>query len=213
MLLRVRPAVGVALAALALSLLLPVTSAASIITYTGSSGPALGTVTVTVSTPSPGNADVAGASPNVINVTTKQFDNIDAIWMTFDVADDGIGTTEYLVTETVTNNSGVDWIGYQLMLGTGTDGGWVQSPLGTQLDFDIPDDDSPRDFTPFTTLVYDDATIDAVSGLLTAGSTATFTYVIDVPNSYTDFSIRSSPRVLPVPVKQGTWGSIKALYQ
>ncbi len=182
--------------------------------YAGSSGPGLGVVTFgSISTPSPSNDNVAGASPNTVVITEKRFDSFDAIWMEFDAVSDGIATVEYQFTETVTNNTGGIWIGYQLMLGMGTDSGWAHQPLGTGLDFDDPDDDSPRDFTPFTFLFYDEVTIDAGSGVVLPGESFTFTYAIDVPDNVTRFSIRASAREFTVPVEEGTWGSIKALYR
>ena len=162
-----------------------VSHAATISAYVGASGPGLGIVTFgSVSTPNPFNDDVAGASPNTIIVTEKRFDSFDAIWMIFDVVDDGIGPTEYQLSETVTNNTGGVWIGYQVMLGTGTDAGWVHQPLGTGLDFDDPDDNSPRDFGVFGFSVYDQVTIDAGGGMIFPGESHVFTYAIDVPARY-----------------------------
>jgi hypothetical protein len=188
-------------------------SSAGIITgYAGASGPGLGVVTSGgVATPSPSNDDVAGASPNTITITEKRFDTFDAIWTIYDVADDGIGTTEYQLTETVVNNTGGDWIGYQVMLGSGTDGGWVHASLGTGLDFDAADDNSPRTFSVFPTVVYDEVTINATGGVILAGETHVFTYAIDVPPGITQFTIRTSARELLNPVEQEAWGTIKAL--
>jgi len=187
----------------------------SVITgYLGASGSGLGIVTFgSVATPSPADDDVAGSSANTIVVTEKRFDSLGAIWVEFSVSDDGIGTSEFQVTETVTNNSGTDWIGYQVMVGFGTESGWVHSPIGDDLDFDMPDDNSPRDFDVFSTLAYSENTIDAVGGIILAGDSHTFTYAIDVPNGITTFSIRTSPREMPIPVEQKTWGMIKTLYR
>lgn len=182
--------------------------------YAGASGAGLGVVNFgSVATPSPANDDVAGASLNTITVTEKRFDTFDAIWMIFDVADDGITTSEYQLTETVVNNTGGTWIGYQVMLGMGTDAGWVHQPLGTGLDFDLPDDNSPRTFSAFTTTVYDQVTIDAGGGVILPGESHVFTYAIDVPDNITKFTIRASARELVVPVEKNTWGEIKALYR
>jgi len=179
----------------------------------GASGPGLGSVTFgSFATPLPANDDVAGASTNTIIVTEKVFDTFDGIWLEFDVGDDGIATTEYQVTETVVNNTGFVWIGYQVMVGFGSEAGWVHSPIGDDLDFDSPDDNSPRDFTPFGTLVYGENTIDAVDGVINPGESHTFTYAIDVPNGISHFSIRTSARELVVPVEARTWGGIKRLF-
>ncbi len=182
--------------------------------YVTSSGGGLGSVTFgSVATPSPSNDDVAGASPNKIVVTEKRFDTFDGIWMVFDVFDDGIGTTEYQLTETVVNDTGSDWIGYQVMLGMGTDAAWVQSSLGTGLDFDLPDDNSPRDFAVLPSTVYDEVTIDAGGGVILAGESHVFTYAIDVPGGINSFSIRTSAREKPVAVDRGSWGKIKGLFR
>jgi hypothetical protein len=204
------------LSLVAFALCLPASSAfaGTITAYGGSSGPGLGIVTFgSLATPSPANDDVAGASPNTIIITEKRFDTFDGIWMIFAVADDGIGPTEYQLTETVVNNTGGNCIGYQVMLGSGTDSSWVHASLGTGLDFDAPDDNSPRTFSVYPTLVYDEVTIDAVGGVILAGETHVFTYAIDVPDGITKFTIRTSLREEPVGVESKTWGKIKALFR
>lgn len=201
---------------IAVTLCLPAHSAlASLITtYAGATGPGLGLVTLgSINTPSPANDDVSGASPNTVVFTEKRFDTFDGIWTIFDVVDDGIATTEYQFTETVTNNTGGVAIGYQVMLGSGADAGWVHQPLGTGLDFDAPDDNSPRAFAVLPTLVYDEVTIDAVGGTILPGESHVFTYAIDVPNTLTKFSIRTSLRELPVSTGTESWSQIKALYK
>ncbi len=188
--------------------------AGTITGYAGASGAGLGVVTFgAVSTPGAGNDDVAGASPNTVVITQKRFDTFNGIWTIFDVASNGLPATEYQVTETVTNNTGGIWIGYQVMLGTGTDSGWVQQALGTGLDFDLPDDNSPRSFSVLPTIVYDEVTIDAVGGTILPGETHVFTYAIDVPDGMTQFTIRTSPRMFVVPVEEKTWGIIKTLFR
>ncbi len=188
--------------------------AGTITAYVGASGPGLGIVTSGgVTTPSPANDDVAGASPNTIIITEKRFDSFDGIWTIYDVADDGIGTTEYQLTETVVNNTGGIWVGYQVMLGMGTDAGWVHQSLGTGLDFDAADDNSPRTFSVFTTLFYDEVTIDGVDGVILPGESHVFTYAIDIPDGITKFTIRSSAREFVVGTETTTWGRVKALFR
>ena len=197
-------------------LCLPASSAfaSTITSYVGASGPGLGIVTFgSVATPSPGNDDVAGASPNTIIITEKRFDTFDAIWTIYEVANDGIPSVEYQLTETVVNNTGTDWIGYQVMLGSGTDAGWVHASLGTGLDFDLPDDNSPRNFSVFPALAYDEVTINAGGGVILAGETHVFTYAIDIPDGITKFTIRTSAREQPIATESGTWGKIKALFR
>jgi len=55
----------------------------------------------------------------------------------FTVADSGTvapGVTEYLVQESVDNDTGVDWIQYEVFLGFGTGDDFQQSPAGDGLD-------------------------------------------------------------------------------
>jgi hypothetical protein len=164
-------------------------------------------------TPSPGNDDVVGISPNWISVNQKAYDVSAYIDMVFSVADSGASATEYVLNEGVFNGTPDTWLGYQVKLGFGTGAGFVSAGLGTGLDFDTPDYNSPMDFTPFTTLTFDDVTITAVDGLIPPGAFVTFAVAIDVPNGITEFTLRQEPRQLPVSTTPTTWGNVKALYR
>lgn len=110
------------------------------------------------------------------------------------------------------NGTGVDWTDYHVELGFGTGAGFVISPPGDGLDFDAPDVDSPMQFSPFTTVVIGEDTIDAFDGIVPIGGFNVFEFSIDVPNGITEFTVRQYPTTAPVPVKAATWGRIKALY-
>jgi len=185
-----------------------------ITTFGGASGPGLDSMSFNnLGTPSPGNDDVAGSSPNWISINQKAYSTTDYIDMVFTVADSGATATEYIVTEGVYNGTGDFWIGYQVQLGFGTGTGFVSAGLGDGIDFDTPDDNSPKDFTPFPTVTFDAVTINAVDGIVSPGGFHVFTFAIDVPNGITEFTIRQAPRGAPVSTEPTTWGTLKAIYR
>ncbi len=103
-------------------------------------GPGLGTVSVpAIVTVTANNDDVPASDvldSNII-VPIKRFDNNGFIDIEFSVAATA-GVTEYLVFESVDNNTGVNWNGYQMYLGFGVGAAFVPSPGGDGLDFDAP---------------------------------------------------------------------------
>ncbi len=189
-------------------------SAAIVTAFGGASGPGLASMSFNnLGTPSPGNDDFAGTSPNWIAVNQKAYDTVGYIDMVFIVLDDGSLTTEYILTEGVSNDTGIDWTDYHLELGFGTGTSFVISPPGDGLDFDWPDQNSPFVFTPFTTVNVNEDTIDCFGGVILAGSFYNFGFSIDVPEGITEFTVRQWPTIGPVPTEVRTWGNIKSLYQ
>ena len=181
--------------------------------FGGASGPGLASMSYNnQETPSPGNDDFVGASPNWIGVHQKAYDSIDYIDFLFIVEDYGVTPTEYILTEGVHNGTGVEWTDYHIELGYGVGGDFVLSGPGDGLDFDAPDQNSPYAFLPFTTLTIGEDTIDAVDGIFPNGAFFVMTFPIDVPNGITEFTVRQYPTVAPVSTEKRTWDSIKAMY-
>ena len=154
-----------------------------------------------ISPPSaPNNDDVAGTSPNFIQVAQKAYHAIGPVDLVFDVVDTG-GVTEYLFLEGVTNFTGVDWSAYRLELGFGHGVGYVQSLSGDELDFDTPDSNSDVDFMPFfSTVVVSEDEIQASGGTIPNTASAwPILFHIDVPDGIESFTIRQSPIGIPEP--------------
>ena len=87
-----------------------------------------------------GDGNGPGPDPlfdNNITVPVKRFDNVGYIDIVFQVAP-STGVTEYKVTELVDNNTPFPWIGYDIILGTGTGGQFLKSDPGDGLDLDAP---------------------------------------------------------------------------
>ncbi len=188
-------------------------SAQVVSAFGGASGPGLVSMSFNnLATPSPGNDDVAGDSPNWIAVNQKAFGSVDYIDMVFIVDDTGIPTTEYIFSEGVHNGTGIDWTDYHLELGFGTGAGFVPSSPGDGLDFDSPDMNSTYDFGPFGSLSIGEDTIDAVGGPFLDGSFHFIIFPIDVPSGISEFTVRQYPTIAPVPTVPTSWGQIKALY-
>lgn len=107
--------------------------------------------------------------------------------LTFQIVTSG-GTTEYLITETVTNNTLVPWTGYKFITGFGsgalnsTDFPFVQSNGLDSLDFDTPDNDPVPTSTLFGSLAHDPDMLTWSNGLVGIGQTTSFTFSIDVPD-------------------------------
>jgi hypothetical protein len=204
---------GLLLIALAVAVSATPASAQIVVAFGGASGPGLASMSFNnLGTPTPGNDDVAGDSPNWIAVNQKAFGSVGYIDMVFIVDDAGIPTTEYVLTEGVHNGTGIDWTDYHLELGFGTGAGFVPSGPGDGLDFDSPDMNSTYDFAPFGSPTVGEDTIDAVGGPFPNGSFHVITFPIDVPGGITEFTIRQYPTIAPVPTLPITWGRIKSLY-
>jgi len=152
---------------------------------------------------SPNNDDVPGTSPNDILVTQKNYVAIGPVDLVFDVRDTG-GVTEYLVTEGVSNSTGLDWCSYHIELGFGIGGGFVKSTAGDGLDFDAPDFNSDFFFDPFpsvfpTVSVAEDDIFAGGGVLPNFAFAGYFLLHVDVPDGITSFTIRQSPVAVPEP--------------
>lgn len=121
----------------------------------------------------------------------------------FAVADSGTvapGVTEYLVQESVDNDTGLDWNQYDVLLGFGTGADFVQSPAGDGLDFDVPNNDgSPGPTsTAFASVNKSEDQITWTNGV--HGSAANnYSFRIDVPDGITSFTLRQVPTAVPEP--------------
>jgi len=151
----------------------------------------------------PNNDNVVGASPNEIVVTQKDFFGVNGVAdIVFNVIDSG-GTTEYLFIEGVSNSSGIPWDEYRIELGFGEGVDFVPSTPGDGLDFDTPDEDSPRDFSVFFPLdsLPNEDTILAEGGIFPnlAFTTPPFVFSVDVPDGIDSFTIRQTPFPVPEP--------------
>lgn len=101
-------------------------------------GPGMGFLNVPlISTPNPNNDDQPGGpgGDNNIVVPLKRFDFPGYIDIEFHVTSTG-GVTEYRISESVDNDTGVDWAHYRMELGYGVGAAFVRSTAADQLDFD-----------------------------------------------------------------------------
>lgn len=152
----------------------------------------------------PNNDDVAGPSANTVFVTQKNYIAVGPVDIVFTVTNSG-GTSEYLFTEGVFNNTGLNWTGYHIELGFGHDAGFVGSAAGDGLDFDAPNFNSPFNFNPspgfFPTVSVTEDDVLASGGVMPYLSFAGyFRFTVDVPDGITEFTVRQSPiAVVPEP--------------
>jgi len=158
----------------------------------------------------PNNDNFVGASPNEIVVTQKDFFGVNGVAdIVFSVIDSG-GTTEYLFTEGVSNSSGIDWDEYRIELGFGEGSGFIPSTPLDGLDFDAPDEDSPRDFSVFfPSVVLDGEDVIVADGGIfpyLAFTTPPFVFSVDVPDGIDSFTIRQIPIAVPEPASASLIG-------
>jgi hypothetical protein len=149
-------------------------------------------------TPNPGNNDVTTASPNYVtfglNVVALTKCDVELLPTL------NPGTTEYFVTNTITNNTSVSWSSLSLQLGTGFYNGTTDTfnPItsGT-LTFDSPlyaPAPTSDTFTSVTTTPYN--LMWSGGAGLAPGQSATITFSIDVPNnSGPTFTVRGTAAV------------------
>ncbi len=203
----------IAAAAFALIAALPA-AAGMLVSFDGASGPGLDSMSFnSIDNITMGNDNVVGPSSNIVWINQKAFSSSQVIDMEFTVVDDGAPTTEYVFYEGVFNGTPDPWIGYQIKLGFGTGAGFVSVGLGTGLDFDAPDFDSPMSFPPFTLGAFDDATINAVSATVPPGAFMNFAFSVDIPDWVTNFTIRQEPRIDAVAAEEASWGDVKTLFR
>jgi hypothetical protein len=163
------------------------------------------------STPSPGNDNTVGDSPNVLSILQKHYTGIGPVDLVFDLVDDG-GTTEYIVIEGVDNSTGLDWSSYHIELGFGSGAGFTKSIAGDGLDFDAPDFDSTVDFDPPSPGFFSTVTFPTEDDLIASGGThqdgqyaLNYIFHIDVPDGISSFTIRQSPVAAVVPIPAAAW--------
>ena len=168
-------------------------------------GTGLGLADVTIVSLNPSNdGDGNGAGPdpvldNNITVPVKRFDNVGYIDMVFQVAP-STGVTEYKVTELVDNNTFFPWIGYDVILGTGTGGQFLKSAAGDGLDLDSPFALlTPPTSTAFPVALIVDEDQISYAGGVHGFAAQSYTFRIDVPNTYEFFTLRQVPTAVPEP--------------
>jgi hypothetical protein len=155
-------------------------------------GPGLGSASVpSVSTTTVNNDDLGAGTENTVGIQ-KSFGSIDPIDILFQ-ATNSVGTTEYRVTETITNSTAVIWFDYHLEFGfggfAGTPSPFVQSELEDKLDFDTCFTLDCDPFTPAPTSTTFGAVVAEANelawsgGAVSPGKTVTFVFSIDVPES------------------------------
>lgn len=147
----------------------------------------------------PNNDNVAGVSPNLVQVLQKNYVGIGPVDLVFTVADTG-GTTEYRVNEGVANNTGIAWSDYHMELGFGFGSSFVAATPGGGLDFDAPDYDSPVTFGPgFPSFIVTELEIFASGFLPNTAFNGGMVLHLDVPDGISEFTLRQSPIPVPEP--------------
>ena len=188
--------------------------ASVIVEFVGASGPGLWSMSFNnLGTPSPGNDDCVGESPNWISVNQKAYNALDYIDMVFRVEEFGVPATEYIFTEGVHNGTGVTWTDYHMELGFGVGAGFVTSPAGDGLDFDAPDYNSPFFFVPFASVTVGEDTIDCIDGFVPDGGFNVWAFSLDIPNGNYEFTIRQWPTTDAVPTDPTGWSYLKSLFR
>ncbi len=176
-------------------------TAGTITTFNSASGPGLQSLSFNnFVLGTPNNDNVSGPSDNEILINQKAFGTSEYIDMDFSVVDSG-GTTEYLLTEGLANNTSDIWTSYRIELGFGLGAGYVSSLPGDGLDFDSPDFDSPAALAVpfFTDLVFGEDVITLETGAMGPLSFSNLYFSLDVPDGITSFTIRQIPIVASVP--------------
>lgn len=176
-------------------------TAGTITTFDSASGPGLQSFSFNnFAIGTTNNDNVVGASDNLILINQKAFGVSDYIDMEFSVVNSG-GTTEYLLTEGLANNTSDTWTSYRIELGFGVGGGYVSSVSGDGLDFDSPDFDSPAELVIpfFADLVFGEDVITLDDGAMGPLSFSDLIFSVDVPDGISSFTIRQIPVVVPEP--------------
>jgi hypothetical protein len=110
------------------------------------------------------------------------------------------GITEYLLAEGPFNGTGVAWNDYHIQLGFGTGAGFTLANPAFGLQFDNTPAPTSVNFSS-TNLAAEK--LDFSNGLVPAGSGASLTFTIDVPDSATagsyQFTLRQFPSLVPEP--------------
>ena len=136
-------------------------------------------------TPSPNNDNATSASPNAIP-SSVFFNTFGTLDVEFVVTNSG-GTTEYLVTQALVNNSGQTWTDFHFELGFGVGTAFIRSDDTDALDFDTPERDPAPTSSVFTALQHQPDTLDWSGGSVPSIGNVAFTLAIDVPDNLSTF--------------------------
>jgi hypothetical protein len=160
--------------------------AGTIIGIAPPSGPGLGSVSGNITTGSANNDDYQGAAdqnPNQLSLE-KRFENVAYIDVSFSVLDSD-GTTEYWVTDTVTNSTTFHWHDFHIELGFGLGDNFVGSGELDFLDFDQPTPQNPAptsDTFATAELTIDPDVQDYSNGKCKIGDICIMGFPIDIPD-------------------------------
>ena len=165
-----------------------------------------------LATPAPNNDNATASNPNNIPLpgtpgSGLTFISTDPIDTVFSVQVSG-GTTEYFVSDLITNNSGATWNGFRLQLGSGIGAnfqiGAVVIPEILLPDFDTPNLDPAPSSSAFATVVAAPLELSLSNGSLPSGITSHLSigFSLDVPDDmisggYVNFTLRQFPIAVP----------------
>jgi hypothetical protein len=169
------------------------------------SGAGVASVIVSTSSPNNDNAVIPGGTISVIG---KNFTSIGPIDIVFPLTSSG-GTTEYFVSEGITNSTGQTWVGFKIELGFGSGTGFVASTSIDALDFDKPNSDPTPASTAFSTLVHGDDLISWSNGSIPSGGVMSKSFSIDIPDSLGvgTVTLRQTP-IIPEPASMLAGGLV-----
>lgn len=166
---------------------------------------------INVDTPFPNNDNAMLNNPNKVKLPNLSSMAIEPFDIVFNVQPSS-GTTEYFFSETVTNTTGIAWVGYHLEMGFGVGDNFYrfdEKPFPLNISF--PDFDAPeRDPTPISSVfstpsTHGDIDIQWSGGIVPPAGTMDFTFSIDTPDDwlafdlYSDFTLRQTPKPIPAP--------------
>lgn len=151
-------------------------------------------------TPAPNNDDVVFSTNS--RSFTLRFNQPDPIDVELSIVPSD-GVTPYSLIGVANNSSGVNWSGFRVLLGNSTGLNFVQGAI-SDLDFDLPDRNSPRTMFGFDPSVHEAAEIRWDVQVI-SGNAPNFFFSVDVPDGPTNpynFSMRFEPLLL-VPEPSG----------
>jgi hypothetical protein len=184
------------LCTVAACLVAPLAQAGTITGVGAVTGTGLGFVAVPVIiTPDEGSPDDTGN----IGIPIKRFDQTGYIDIEFFVrGSDPSGTTEYLLFESVDNNTGIDWSSYTMELGQGLGAGFAVSDGSNGLTFDAPNYIPTPSSSVFPSVTTNPTVLHFYDGIQSTGS-QTYQVWIDVPDGIQTFTLRQYPTPVPEP--------------
>lgn len=111
------------------------------------------------------------------------------------------GTTEYLFTQTICDDTGFAWTGFHYVLGFGPGANFVRFSLADLLDFDAPGGDPAPTSDGFSVLDLESDTLDWSGGSIPSAGSLFQVFPIDVPDGLcafnpsgqSRFTLRQSP--------------------